>query len=553
MTSVTHLTAGQRPPLVPDVPVQGRRPAALATAFVRGGVAAGLGLGALAVLVTAAWIASPYPDGGPGGALHTAAGLWLLAHGSDLLRLDTVSGVPAPLGVTPLLLGVLPLWLAHRAVRDTLDPGDGRPTPSPAGAVAAVAGGYLLVAAAVVVYTEAGAFPADLVTAGAWTPATVLAAAAAGAWTAHGRPLPAPERSAVALRAAGLALTALLGAGAVLVGTSLLWHVGAAQTSFDGLADEWSGRIAVTLLVLALLPNAVVWGVAYGLGPGFALGTGALVTPLGFTGAPARPDFPLLAALPGPGPGSWPHWAAAAVPLLAALALGRRVGRAAAGWSLRDTALTVLAAGSACAAAVAVLAAAAGGPLGPGRLAAFGPVWWRTGAAALVWFLALGAPTAFAVRAWGRRAQRRAARAAASVPVPVPLPDDPTPPGPPSDAAGALARLDALDALDALDDDPADEGYDYLPAAWEPPPPAPGPPAASARPDPGSSDPESAAPESSDREPTGREPTGREPTGRESSDSGRPVPASSGPGSPGPEPWDPQSSDPRSSAPGPQD
>ncbi|MFJ9827425.1 DUF6350 family protein [Streptomyces sp. NPDC101160] len=470
---MTHLTAEQRPSPASDAPVQGRRSAALATAFVRGGIAAGLGLGALAVLVTGAWIASPYPDGGPGGALHTAAGLWLLAHGSDLLRLDTVSGVPAPLGVTPLLLGVLPLWLAHRAVRDTLDPGEGRPVPSPAGAVAAVVGGYLLVAAAVVVYTEAGAFPADLVTAGAWTPATVLAAAATGAWTARGRPLPERERFAVALGAAGAALTALLGAGAVLVGASLLWHVGAAQASFNGLAGEWSGRIAVTLLVLALLPNAVVWGVAYGIGPGFALGTGALVTPFGFTGVPARPDFPLLAALPGPGPGSWPHWAATVVPALAALALGRRVGRAARTWTVRETALTVLAAAFACGAAVAALAAAAGGPLGPGRLAAFGPVWWQTGPAAALWFLALGAPTALAVRGWGRRVLRRAARAAEPVPdappsAPLVRPEAPDPADASTGTAGALARLDALEDEDEHELG-GDESYGFLPAAWEPP------------------------------------------------------------------------------------
>ncbi|WP_024759174.1 cell division protein PerM [Streptomyces exfoliatus] len=103
--------------------VQGGRSAALATACVRGGVAAGLGLGALAVLVTAAWISSPYPDGGPGGALHVASGLWLLAHGVDLVRTDTLSGLPAPLGIAPMLLAALPVWLVHRAARDTLDPG----------------------------------------------------------------------------------------------------------------------------------------------------------------------------------------------------------------------------------------------------------------------------------------------------------------------------------------------------------------------------------------------------------------------------------------------
>ncbi|MEV6326531.1 DUF6350 family protein [Streptomyces sp. NPDC051909] len=508
MAPVTHVTE-QRPPAALDAAaVQGRRSAALATAFVRGGVAAGLGLGVVAVLVVAAWIASPYPDSGPAGALHTAAGLWLLAHGADLIRTDTVSGVPAPLGVTPLLLTALPLWLAHRAARDTLDPGDpddpGEPgdpgevrsRPSPAGAVAAVTGGYLLVVAAVVVYTEAGTLPAELVATGAWTPVTVLAAAAAGAWTAHGRPLPDREPYAVALRAAAPALAVLGAGGALLFSVSLFWHAGDAHASFDGLAGEWSGRASVALLALALLPNAVLWGLAYGLGPGFSLGTGALVTPLGFTGTPAAPDFPLLAALPGEGPGRWLHAAALAVPLVAALTAGYRVGRAARAWTAKDTALTALGAACVCGAAVAVLTALAGGPLGSGRLAAFGPVWWQTGAAAVLWCGAVGVPTAFAVRAWGRRAARRAAALAApqvpapgpvSAPVSVPLPEaEPVGPPPAPETAGALARLDALEALD---DDAADEGYGFLPAAWEPSappaPPAPAPaPAPAPLPDP---------------------------------------------------------------------
>ncbi|MET9950469.1 DUF6350 family protein [Streptomyces sp. NPDC006339] len=481
----------QRPPLVSEASARGHRSAALVTAFVRGGVAAGLGLGALSVLVIAAWIASPFPDSGPGGALHIAAGLWLLAHGADLIRTDTVSGIPAPLGVTPLLLSVLPLWLAHRAVRDTLDPDDGGPAPSTGGAVAAVAGGYLLVAAVVVVYTEAGTLPADLLTAGALTPAAVLAAAGAGAWTARGRPLPGREQSTVALRAAGLALLGLLGGGAVLVAASLLRHVGAAQASFHGLAGEWSGRAALALLVLALLPNAVVWSVSYALGPGFTLGTDALVAPLGFTGTPAVPDFPLLAALPGEGPGRWLHWTVAAVPAVAALVLGRQVGGAARAWTGRETVLAALGASWACGAAIAVLAAAAGGPLGSGRLAAFGPVWWQTGAAAALWSMALGVPTALAVRAWGRRRPRRAAdrgadRAAAervadrASAAAAPQTGGPASPSVPPATAGALAALDALekrdplgplgplDALDALDDEGSDDSYGFLPAAWEP-------------------------------------------------------------------------------------
>ncbi len=109
----------------PD-PHSGLRPAA-------GAVAAGLGLGSLAVLVTVLWISSPYPDSGPGGALRTAAGIWLLAHGAELLRPDTLSGVPAPVGVVPLLLVAGPVWLAHRAARDAAEPDEAGRRPSQAG------------------------------------------------------------------------------------------------------------------------------------------------------------------------------------------------------------------------------------------------------------------------------------------------------------------------------------------------------------------------------------------------------------------------------------
>ncbi|MFE1903663.1 DUF6350 family protein [Streptomyces gardneri] len=397
--------------------VQGGRSATLATACVRGGVAAGLGLGALAVLVTAAWISSPFPDSGPGGVLHVAAGLWLLAHGVDLVRTDTLSGLPASLGVVPMLVAVLPVWLVHRAARDTLDPGDDsdRPRPSPSGAVAAVAGGYLLVAAVVVVYSESGPLPAELISAGFWLPFVVLGAAGAGVWTALGRPLPGQRQAAAALRATGLGLVTLCGGGAVLAAVSLAWHAGEAQAAFTGLAGEWSGRAAILLLVLALLPNAAVWGAAYGLGPGFTLGTGALATPLGLAGDPAVPSFPLLAALPAEGRGTWTHWAAAAVPLAATLVQGWRVGRTARGWPARDAALTALAAAWGCGAVVAVLAAAAGGPLGSGRLSAFGPVWWQAGAATVLWGACVGVPMTLAVRAWGRRALR-------PKPLPVPAP-----------------------------------------------------------------------------------------------------------------------------------
>src|SRR5437879_4464653 len=108
----------------------------LAAGLRVGVLAAGLGLGSFAALVMVLWISSPYPDSGPGGALHAAAALWLLAHGVELIRTQTLSGLPAPVGVTPLLLLSLPVWLLYRAGRYAAEDDDASDT---AGAVALVA------------------------------------------------------------------------------------------------------------------------------------------------------------------------------------------------------------------------------------------------------------------------------------------------------------------------------------------------------------------------------------------------------------------------------
>ncbi|MFF8385834.1 cell division protein PerM [Streptomyces kanasensis] len=403
----------------------GSAAAVAAAAFARGVVAAGLGLGALAVLVTVLWISSPYPDSGPGGALHVAAGLWLLAHGVEPVRPGTFGGGgPAPVGVVPLLLAALPLWLAYRTARDALEPGGTRRRPPAGGAVGAVTTGYLAVVACAALYAADGPLRVDPLDVVLHVPPVVLLAAAAGVWSACGHPLgPLPgwlpawlrrtvarSRTVVAVRAAAAALLVLLVGGVLLVAGSLLWHGGAARDSLMGLSGDWAGRVAVLLLALALIPNAAVWAAAYGLGPGFTLGTGAVVTPLGAAGAPAVPDFPLLAAVPlDPRGGGWPVVAvAAAVPVAAGLVAGWRTAGEAApplalrdeAWSVGRTAGTASLAALVCGAATAVLAAYAGGPLGAGRLAQFGPVWWAAGAAALAWTALLAVPVALALRAW---------------------------------------------------------------------------------------------------------------------------------------------------------
>ncbi|CAM5447868.1 hypothetical protein GCM10010253_31690 [Streptomyces badius] len=436
MGRVTQMT--QRSP---QVTVRQNRTLALASALVKGVVAAGLGLGALTVLVMVVWISSPYPDSGPGGALRAAAGVWLLAHGAGLVRPDTLSGVPAPVGVVPLLLVLGPVWLAHRAARDAAEAQEGARAelgeggversagPSRAGVFCAVTAGYLLVVAGAAAYARGGPLYADPDTLAFPVALVVAGAAAAGVWTAAGRPFgPAPSwsplavqeavartlfrhRAEAAFRSAAAGVTVLLGAGALLVAVALGRNAAAAQDAFLGLAGDWSGRVAVLLLAAALAPNAALWGAAYGLGPGFSLGTGATATPLGLDGTPALPRFPLLAAVPDQGPGALPNWAALAVPVAAALAVAWFTARRAApadaprarAWSARETVLVTLLAALGCGAGTALLTAVAGGPIGTGSLSVFGPVWWLTGPAALVWTAVIGVPAALLLRLWRLR------------------------------------------------------------------------------------------------------------------------------------------------------
>ncbi|MEW2283685.1 DUF6350 family protein [Streptomyces sp. NPDC047841] len=410
----------------------------LGASLLGGAVAAGLGLASFAVLVMVLWVSSPYPDDGPDGALHIAAALWLLAHGVELTRTGTLSGAPMPVGVTPLLLLALPLWLLFRAARDATDAPTEPDGPPPVRARTAWTGvvlGYLGVGTAAALYGCRGELRPEWIWVTVCLPLVAAGAAGAGVWSAYGRPhepvlralvvVPGPVRRLVfgtdewarlsaAVRAAGAATTVLFGGGALLVGVSLVWHGELARASFVQLTGGWTGRFAVLLLGIALIPNAAVWAASYALGPGFLLGAGHLVHPLASDPAPLLPPFPLLAAVPDPGAGTPGNWAAGVVPAVAGMTAGWFVARAAvrrpeaggparARWSAGRTAGVVLLTALVCAVALALLAALAGGSLGVAALSRLGPPWWRTGGAAGAWTLLFALPVALIARAWRLR------------------------------------------------------------------------------------------------------------------------------------------------------
>ena len=458
---MTQMTA-RRPSPSPLLARLRDRSPGLGASLLSGALAAGLGLGALAVLVLGLWICSPYPDSGPAGALHIAAGLWLLAHGAGLVRTDTLSGAPMPVHLTPLLLLALPVWLLYRAARDATDASADPDGPPPVRARTAWTGvvlGYHAVGTAAALYCSGGELRPEWATVALCLPLVTACSAAAGVWSGYGRPrdplvravparlrqlsgTDARARLGTALRAAGAGTAVLLGGGALLLAVSLVWHGDTARTSFLQLTEGWSGRFAILLLGIALIPNAALWSASYALGPGFTLGAGHAVHPFVSDPAPLLPPFPLLAAVPDPGPGTPLNWAAGAVPLAAGATVGWFVARAAVRrdkqgegseqrkpvvpvvrWSVGRTAGVVVLTAAVLALLLAVLAGAAAGALGVAALAHFGPVWWQTGGAAFVWTVVVALPVAVCVRAWRLRGRRRAARA-----IPVQAAATPEPP-----------------------------------------------------------------------------------------------------------------------------
>ncbi|QZY52728.1 cell division protein PerM [Leucobacter tenebrionis] len=197
--------------------------------------------------------------------------------------------------------------------------------------------------------------------------------AGASAWAAV-LPARAGEtgRLAVAMLVALLGLAGLAFAVAIVVGYP---HVIALT---QGLHLDPLGSVLVFIVQVALLPVAVIWGVAWLTGAGFSVGAGSSATPFEALLGPL-PALPLFGAIPQ-------GWGAlgALVPALLVLtgvAIGvlfaRRPQQRRVGWiaALVTPVVAALLVGL----AVAALCALASGSIGPGRLETAGAEPWIAG------------------------------------------------------------------------------------------------------------------------------------------------------------------------------
>lgn len=361
--------------------------------------------------------------------------VWLVGHGVDLSFLlgaalaksSGVSGAAAPIHVTLAALGfaIVTAWLAARAGRRFAET-EHRTTGLLVGTVVVAALGLLVALSTRSAATQPILWQAIVLPA-LWfgIPALVTSEVcrrrrglAADVLTQRVLDLldriPATWRAVAAfgLRA-GTAATAVVVAVAGIVVALLLF------TSFAEVISLYErshagvvGGVALTVGQLAFLPDFVGWATSWLVGPGFAIGTGSSVSPIGTVLGPI-PGLPVFAALPASGHTFGLVWVL--VPVIAGFAVGgllrpRLVQALGSANAALHRALGGVAAGIVAGVLTGLVAWLTSGSFGPGRLADVGPHALVVGAFAA---LEVGVPAVVALaagsdlvrmpeRGWGR-------------------------------------------------------------------------------------------------------------------------------------------------------
>jgi hypothetical protein len=187
--------------------------------------------------------------------------------------------------------------------------------------------------------------------------------------------VPASVRVGViaALRAGSAATAIVIGVAALILALLLLGNYGTIISLYEQLQTGVAGGAALTIGQLAVLPNVVVWLASWLVGPGFAIGTGSAVSPIGTALGPL-PGLPLFGVVP---PGGYSFGlVGVVVPLLAGflaavLLRSHPSMRALAG--IRGRVLTAVGIGVVAGVQLGLLAWWSSGALGPGRLHDVGP------------------------------------------------------------------------------------------------------------------------------------------------------------------------------------
>jgi hypothetical protein len=391
-----------------------RRPLVL-LASLAGVVAATATLTVCLALGVAGWfLTDAGTHGSPRDGLRVGALGWLMGHGSGV-HVQGAAVTVVPLGIT--LICAWSVWrIAHRLGDSVSSHGpdadriaDGERDWTVLLAALLFSAGYVVVA--VVTATLASTAPTQPDTAkvvacslllGALlgAPAIAVGSGRAAIWTAT---LP---RSVVATAAACRSvLTAWVLASAVAFVVALALDYDTALNVLSQLHTDAGATALLALVSLVLVPNAVAFSGSYLLGPGFTVGVHTIVAPAEVS-IGALPMFPMLAALPDPGPTpAWTSWLVAVPPVVAAVAVARAQRRhPTRRWE--EGALHGCAGGMLAGLGFAVFALLAGGAVGPGRMSDVGPLAFAVLLHAITAFGIGGLLGGLAMTGWQRRRTR---------------------------------------------------------------------------------------------------------------------------------------------------
>lgn len=366
---------------------------------------------------------------------RAAADVWLLGHGVDLvLQLDPVTaeqtGLPGagdPFPITIALLGfaLISVAFARRIGRRSAAEGHSFTGGIAAVAVYAVVGFVLATAAGVEGARsspwQAALLPAFVMAVGVVIGAVVeslrddpMTDAAGGFVRRRVADLPPVlvETVRIVVRIGAGAAFGLLAVAGVLVAALITVDYATIAGLYQSLGSGIDGGIALTVAELSLIPNLVIWGAAWLLGPGFAIGAGSSVAPTGTLLGPV-PGIPLLGALPSEAQpfgalwlvvpvligflGSW-----LVVPTRSSTAWNPHAGREDVRTAWWFPAVIGVGSGAVGGVVLGLLAWWSGGAVGPGRLAEVGPDPWAVGGVAALVFGIGAIAGAYSARARSR-------------------------------------------------------------------------------------------------------------------------------------------------------
>ena len=376
------------------------------SAVISAGACLLTGLLTCAAVAVIGWLGATF--GGASGAVRAGASAWLVAHKAAVTIGDSTTGA-GRISVAPLGLTLFFAWCLYRGGKSAARSSAAdrtRDLLSLAGAFALV---YGLGALVVALLTSDGALKVAPLSAFLGAFSLAFVAGAAGILVESGAAEDIADATPAGLRdvvpAAFAAVLTVIAIAALLYAVLLAVHFSRITGMLELLDAGVIGSVVLFAICLMLVPNMVLYVVAFLAGPGFQLGTGTTIAPTGVD-VGNLPAFPLLAAVPADG--ATPSYLlvlTALVPLVAGAVAGLVVVRR--GLVERDAdvlgwdAFALRGAMAALLAGIIIFAllAMSGGSAGPGRMSSVGVPAALPAAGVLTAGMAIGAAITAAVAA----------------------------------------------------------------------------------------------------------------------------------------------------------